>query len=436
MNGPDSTKVEKAGQIPASTLPPLTGVRRGRYDTPAMRGNDTNPSSADSSCGLYVHIPFCETKCGYCDFYSVALKDRDPRPLVDRVIRELAQRAEDCPLPIRTVFCGGGTPTLLPIPDLAALLNAIQRVVAVATLEEFTVEANPATIDDDKARLLVSSGVTRVSMGAQSFFADELKALERIHRVEDIAPSVEILRRNGVSQINLDLIFGIPGQTLDTWSDSLGRAVALEPDHLACYGLTYEPGTKLTAQRDHQRIQPCDENLEADMFLLTRDRLCQAGYTQYEISNYARPGCQSAHNINYWRNGRYIGVGPSAAGYLNNRRYKNIADVAGYVRMIDEQGHAEAETETLDRSAILLETIMMQLRLTEGMSILSFRERVGVDPVELFGDTLAKLVKGGLVARNDDHIALTRQGQLVANAVIWDLAVAGGWTDISLPIMG
>ena len=354
---------------------------------------------------------------------------------MDRVIRELAQRAEDCPLPIRTVFCGGGTPTLLPIPDLAALLNAIQRVVAVATVEEFTVEANPATIDDDKARLLVSSGVTRVSMGAQSFFADELKALERIHRVEDIAPSVEILRRNGVSQINLDLIFGIPGQTLDTWSDSLGRAVALEPDHLACYGLTYEPGTKLTAQRDHQRIQPCDENLEADMFLLTRDRLCQAGYTQYEISNYARPGCQSAHNINYWRNGRYIGVGPSAAGYLNNRRYKNIADVAGYVRMIDEQGHAEAETETLDRSAILLETIMMQLRLTEGMSILSFRERVGVDPVELFGDTLAKLVKGGLVARNDDHIALTRQGQLVANAVIWDLAVAGGWTDISLPIM-
>ena len=436
MNGPDSTKVEKAGQIPASTLPPLTGVRRGRYDTLAMRDNGTNPSSADSSCGLYVHIPFCETKCGYCDFYSVALKDRDPRPLVDRVIRELAQRAEDCPLPIRTVFCGGGTPTLLPIPDLAALLNAIQRVVAVATLEEFTVEANPATIDDDKARLLVSSGVTRVSMGAQSFFADELKALERIHRVEDIAPSVEILRRNGVSQINLDLIFGIPGQTLDTWSDSLGRAVALEPDHLACYGLTYEPGTKLTAQRDHQRIQPCDENLEADMFLLTRDRLCQAGYTQYEISNYARPGCQSAHNINYWRNGRYIGVGPSAAGYLNNRRYKNIADVAGYVRMIDEQGHAEAETETLDRSAILLETIMMQLRLTEGMSILSFRERVGVDPLELFSDTLAKLVKGGLVARNDDHIALTRQGQLVANAVIWDLAVAGGWTDISLPIMG
>ena len=401
-----------------------------------MRDHDTNPSSADPSCGLYIHIPFCETKCGYCDFYSVALKDRDPGPLVDRVIRELAHRAESCSLPIRTVFCGGGTPTLLPRPDLATLLSAIQRGVAVAALEEFTVEANPATIDDDKARLLVASGVTRVSMGAQSFFADELDTLERIHRVEDIAPSVEVLRRNGVSQINLDLIFGIPGQTLDTWSESLGRAVALEPDHLACYGLTYEPNTRLTALRDHQRIQPCDEDLEADMFLLTMDRLAQAGYTQYEISNYARPGCRSAHNINYWRNGRYIGVGPSAAGFVNNRRYKNIADVAGYVRMIDAKGHAEAETETLDRSAIFLETIMLQLRLTEGMSIHSFRERVGVDPLELFGDTISRLVKGGLVAQDDDHIALTRQGQLVANTVIRDLAVAGGWTDISLPIMG
>lgn len=401
-----------------------------------MRDHDTNPSSSDPGPGLYIHIPFCETKCGYCDFYSVAMKDRDPGPLVDRVIRELGDRVEGCTPPIRTIFCGGGTPTLLPLQVLAGLLRAIQRVVLVAALEEFTVEANPATIDDDKAQLLVASGVTRVSMGAQSFFANELETLERIHRVEDIPPSVEVLRRNGVSQINLDLIFGIPGQTLDTWSESLDRALALQPDHLACYGLTYEPGTRLTAQRLHHRIQPCDENLEADMFLLTRDRLCQAGYSQYEISNYAKPGCRSAHNINYWRNGPFIGVGPSAAGYLDNRRYKNIADIAGYIRMIDAQGHAEAEAETLDRSAIFLETIMMQLRLTEGMSILSFRERVGVDPLELFGDTLVMLVRRGLVAQVADHIALTVEGQLVADAVIRDLAVAGGRTDISLPIMG
>ncbi|MCH8150027.1 MAG: radical SAM protein, partial [Planctomycetes bacterium] len=171
-----------------------------------MRNHDTNPSSSDPGLGLYIHIPFCETKCGYCDFYSVAIKDRDPGPLVDRVVRELGHRVESCTPPIRTIFCGGGTPTLLPLHVLAGLLRAIQRVVFVAALEEFTVEANPATIDDEKAQLLVASGVTRVSMGAQSFFASELETLERIHRVEDIPPSVEVLRRNGVSQINLDLI--------------------------------------------------------------------------------------------------------------------------------------------------------------------------------------------------------------------------------------
>ena len=395
----------------------------------------TDPCASDSPCGLYVHIPFCETKCGYCDFYSVALKDRDPTPLVDRVIRELEERVARQPLPIGTVFCGGGTPTLLPLDDLAALLGTIQRVVSGEPLREFTVEANPATIDDAKARLLVASGVTRVSMGAQSFFTSELAALERIHRVEDIPPSVEVLRRNGVSQINLDLIFGIPGQTLDTWSESLRRAVALGPDHLACYGLTYEPGTRLTAQRDHRRITPCDENLEADMFLLTKELLGEQGYAQYEISNYAKPGCRSAHNINYWRNGPYIGVGPSAAGCVDHRRYKNVADVAGYIRLIDSQGHAEAETELLDRSAILLETIMMQLRLTEGLSIAAFRERVGADPVELFGGTLARLEARGLVVRDHDHIALTRQGQLVADTVIRDLAVASGTSDMPLPVV-
>lgn len=406
-----------------------------RYDALVMGVFATNPEASDAACGLYVHIPFCETKCGYCDFYSVALKDRDPTPLVERVIRELEERVARHPLPIGTVFCGGGTPTLLPLHDLAALLGTIQRVVSGEPLREFTVEANPATIDDAKARLLVASGVTRVSMGAQSFFASELESLERIHRVEDIPPSVDVLRRNGVSQINLDLIFGIPGQTLDTWSESLRRAVALGPDHLACYGLTYEPGTRLTAQRNHRRITPCDENLEADMFLLTKDLLDQEGYAQYEISNYAKPGCRSAHNINYWRNGPYIGVGPSAAGCVDHRRYRNVADVGGYIRLIDSQGHAEAETELLDRSAILLETIMMQLRLTEGLSIASFRERVGADPVELFGGTLARLEADGLVAQDHDHIALSRQGQLVADTVIQDLAIACGTSDRPLPVV-
>lgn len=393
----------------------------------------TSPSP--TPCGLYVHIPFCETKCGYCDFYSVALKDRNPTPLVDCIGRELRQRVNGHARAVRTVFFGGGTPTILPLGELARLLNFLNDEVDVCQLEEFTVEANPATVDDEKAELLVSAGVSRISMGAQSFFPDELATLERIHSPEDIAPSVATLRRHGVGQINLDLIFGIPGQTLETWSQSLARAIDLGPDHIACYGLTYEPGTRLTAMRRHGRMTPCDDGLEADMFLATIDTLESAGYRQYEISNYAKPGCECRHNLLYWRNEPYIGVGPSAAGCLNGRRYKNVADVAGYVRLIERDGHAEVESEIIDTEMLIVELVMMQLRLNEGLSIAAFRERIGVDPRDLFGDSLTRLTDLGLVTVSETHIALTRSGRLVANTVIADLAAVSRPADLALPIL-
>lgn len=395
------------------------------------------PISCESTipCGLYVHVPFCETKCGYCDFYSVALNDRNPAPLVDCIGRELHKRVSGRSQAVRTVFLGGGTPTILPLTELARLLKVLNDVVEVHRLAEFTVEANPATVDDEKAQLLVSSGVSRVSMGAQSFFPDELATLERLHSPEDIAPSVATLRRHGVGQINLDLIFGIPGQTLETWSQSLARAIDLGPDHIACYGLTYEPGTRLTAMRLHGRMTPCDEDLEADMFLRTMDVLESAGYRQYEISNYARPGCECRHNLLYWRNEPYIGVGPSAAGCLDGRRYKNVSDVGGYVRMIEREGHAEVESETIDTDMLITEMVMMQLRLNEGLSIAAFRERVGADPRETFGDTLTRLVDLGLVTMSETHIALTRSGRLVANTVIADLTSTARPVGLALPVL-
>lgn len=375
-------------------------------------------------CGLYVHIPFCETKCGYCDFFSVAAKGRDTWPLVERVMRELRKRLSRKTHSIRTVFLGGGTPTVLPHDQLARLMEALSEELAQSDITEFTVEANPATVDDEKADTLRRNGVTRVSMGAQSFFPEELATLERLHAPEDIAPSVETLRRNGIGQLNLDLIFGIPGQTLDTWSQSLQRTIELEPDHIACYGLTYEPGTKLTAMRQHGRIMPIDEQLEADMLLYTIDALADAGFEQYEISNFAKPGRACLHNLNYWRNGPYIGVGPSAAGCLNDRRYKNVADVNGYIRMIDDTGSAEIESETIDRSMLTTELIMMQLRLVEGLSVEMFQQRTGAHPAALFGDTLTRLVETGHVTASELSIALTRKGQLVGDAIITELAAA------------
>ncbi len=406
----------------------------------AMAISNPPVPEADSAGGLYVHIPFCETKCGYCDFFSVALKGRDPNPLVDRVCRELSARLTDSYIRVRTVFLGGGTPTLLPFELLSRLLGHIAALVDILELEEFTVEANPATVDDAKARLLVESGVSRVSMGAQSFESADLAVLERLHSPDDIPASVNILRRANMGQINLDLIFGIPGQTLAGWLSSLSRAIELGPDHVSCYGLTFEPATRLTALRVAGRLLPCDENLEAEMFEATVQTLAAAGYVQYEISNYARPGCESRHNLLYWRNQPYIGVGPSAAGCLPavveppirssairsgmtvTRRYRNVADVTGYVRMIDEFGHAEVESELIEGETLMLEMILMQLRLNEGLSIADFRNRTGVDPLVLFGDTLSRLIEQGLLMADCQRIALTSAGRLVANRVIEELA--------------
>ncbi len=380
--------------------------------------------SNDTHCGLYVHIPFCESKCGYCDFYSVARAGQDTASVIEAIGRELAHRATASPYPVRTVFFGGGTPTILPTEQLASLIESLSGALPVGRLAEFSVEANPATIDDDKVAMLVSSGVTRVSMGAQSFDAAELAVLERLHSPDDIQPSVETLRHHGIEHINLDLIFGIPGQTLDSWSQSLKRAIDLGVDHFACYGLTYEIGTRLTNQRDTGELIPCEENLEADMYLLAVDTLGAAGCRQYEISNFARPGGECLHNLIYWHNDPYIGVGPSAAGCVSGRRYKNVADIDEYVRMIDQHGHAEAESERVEGETLIHELIMMQLRLNEGLSIDSFRDRTGHDARQVFGNAVARLTDRDLLQVTDTHIALTGHGRLIADAVIADLAAA------------
>ncbi len=386
-------------------------------------------------CGLYVHIPFCDSKCGYCDFYSVALKDRATKPLVEAVVNELDVRTASLEHAITTVFVGGGTPTTLPSDELRLILQAVSKSVGQAQLDEFTVEANPATVEHDKALLLQQCCVSRVSMGAQSFFPEELATLERLHTPEDIAPSVDTLRRAGIDQINLDLIFGIPGQTMKTWSQSLHRAIDLTPDHIACYGLTYEPQTRLTAMREANRITPCDEGLEADMYLLAIDELCAAGYRQYETSNFTRPGCESQHNLIYWRNQPFIGVGPSAAGCTGNRRYKNVPDLNAYVNMMLAQHHAEVEVETLDNDALMLESILMQLRLIEGLSIEAFQHRFDLDPREHFSSVLPHLVSLGNLIVTASHIALTPQGRLVADAVIRELAFSCIPVDTPLKVL-
>lgn len=375
-------------------------------------------------CGLYVHIPYCVSKCGYCDFYSVEIAGRDVGPLVEALVTELrgrVSRLAGSSDRIETVFMGGGTPTTLPLPQLRFIMAALADVLGDHQCLEFTVEANPGTVDPQRLEILVAAGVNRLSLGGQSFLPSELLWLERDHSPDEIAPAVALARTHGIERINLDLIFGIGGQTMATWDTSLSRALDLGVDHLACYGLTYEPGTRLDAMRRRGEVTPCDEELEADMYLHAIDRLAAAGYEQYEISNFAQPGQRCQHNLIYWLNEPYIGVGPSAAGYRDGTRYKNIASIREYTDRIGRTGEAVAETERLDAIGRAGETIMLQLRMTDGICIDRFVQHTGVDPRLALAEPLARMEREGLVTSTADSIRLTRHGLLVADAIIADL---------------
>jgi oxygen-independent coproporphyrinogen-3 oxidase len=319
---------------------------------------------------------------------------------------------------------------------LARLLAPVTEAARRDRIREFTVEANPGTISEPVLGALTGAGVDRISMGAQSFHPAELKTLERLHAPEDIPPAVELCRRSGIRRLNLDLIFGIPGQTMESWMESLRRAIELGVDHVSCYGLTYEPGTALTARRNAGGITPCDEELEAEMYLAAIDALADAGFEQYELSNFARPGQRCLHNLVYWRNESYIGVGPSAAGYLDGERYKNVSSIDGYVRSVERDGNAVVERERVEGAALGGETAMLQLRLNEGIRFAAFERRTGFDARDLFAGSIERYAAEGLIHLTEESVALSRTGRLIADTVIADfMAEAGQGPGRSLKVL-
>lgn len=367
---------------------------------------------------LYVHVPFCRRKCGYCDFYSVVAGQSEMGPLTAATRAELRRYAARDDLRPTTIFVGGGTPTVLPSAELTVLLGDC-RALAPA-LREFTVEANPATVSADVARALVAAGVNRVSIGAQSFAPAELAALDRDHAPAQVAETVAACRAAGLTRISLDLIFGIPGQTAASWRKSLAAAVALEPEHLSSYGLTYEPGTPLTARRAAGLVTPIDEDLEAELYEVTLEELAAAGFEQYEISNWARGGAVCEHNLTYWRNQAYVGVGPAAAGYVDGVRYQNVADLHAYRRALEAEEWPRASEERLDTRAAAGETAMLALRTRAGLERGRFAARFGADPVAYFDDAVERHVAAGLLEVTPESVRLTRAGLLLANRVMAD----------------
>jgi oxygen-independent coproporphyrinogen-3 oxidase len=373
--------------------------------------------------GWYCHIPFCARKCEYCDFYSIPLNHRLAEKFLGAILREI--RICDPHRPVESVFIGGGTPTVLPSQLLDGLLAEITR--RTGPVAEFSVEANPGSVDESKLAALAGHGVNRISLGAQSFLPHELAILGRLHNVAEIQSSVTAARAVGFRNLSLDLIYAIPGQTLQQWRDNLRRAIDLEPNHMSCYALTYEAGTRLTRLRDDGGIVPCDENLEVAMFESAQQELSAAGFEHYEISNFAKPGWRCRANMIYWRNQEYWGVGPSAVSYLKDIRRKNVPEVRQYIELIAADPAAIiVEQEQLSPLGRASETAIQMLRLTDGIAIDLFRLQTDQDPLELFREPIERFGAQGLLEATPTRIRLTHRGMLVANRVMAEFLLEDG----------
>ncbi|MGB7159696.1 MAG: radical SAM family heme chaperone HemW [Tepidisphaeraceae bacterium] len=370
---------------------------------------------------LYVHVPFCFHKCHYCDFYSITRQtpERMDR-FVDLVLREAERWTEGADGPTvrpRTIFFGGGTPTLLPPDQMRRLIVGLRARFDFSQLDEFTVEANPATLSDEHAAVLREAGVDRLSFGAQSFDRAELAALERHHDPDDVPRSLAIARAARFTRLNLDLIFAIPGQTLERWSVSLERAIALGTPHLSCYGLTYEPNTPIAVKKRLGTMIPVEESLELDMLRYTRRRLAQVNRPAYEVSNYATAGEACRHNLVYWTGGNYIGLGPSAASHVSGRRWKNRPHLGEWENAIESDRLPAADVEQLTPDQRAGELAMLLLRLTDGLNFDAFAARAGRDARALFARQLDQLAPTGLITIDDHGFRLTDRGLGVADAV-------------------
>jgi oxygen-independent coproporphyrinogen-3 oxidase len=399
---------------------------------------------------LYIHIPFCALKCSYCDFNSYAGLEELVRPYVDALVAEMGLWSRFARgRPTGTVFFGGGTPSLLPIGQVERIMSAIHDRFAVEPEAEVTLEANPGTVDPEYLRRLLALGVNRLSLGVQSFHDDELAALDRIHSVAEAEETYRWAREAGFQRINLDLIYGLPqtgtvgpqqpfdsaqDRAMERWQASLERAIELGPDHMSLYALTVEEGTKLAYDIDHGRIPEPDGDAQAEMYEWAGERMAAAGYQQYEISNWARPGQECRHNLVYWRDGDWLGLGAGAHSHLGGfrfadvyspRRYielvretadgglPDVPDVAALLKSMRQVAYVEEQTPEL----AMADTVILALRLNEGLSAADFRARFGRDLGEVYGARLAELDSLGLIERANGRLRLTPRGRLLANEV-------------------
>jgi oxygen-independent coproporphyrinogen-3 oxidase len=373
---------------------------------------------------LYLHFPFCLQKCRYCAFNSIPLPlGEDGSSLVTRYLcslrKELVFYASLCQgETLTSVYCGGGTPTLLPAESIAEVLAVCRRHFLCSEDLEITVEANPGTVSLESLAVLKRAGVNRISLGVQSFCQEELDLLGRAHSVADVYTAWEAARLVGFDNINLDLIYALPGQTIFDWRYNLCSALKLHSDHLSIYGLALEEGTPLFHDMAAGIYLPCREEDELAMWEETSSVTAAAGYVRYEISNYAQPGKECRHNISYWKNTPYLGLGAGAHGFFAGVRYANDADLYSYMAKVEQDQLPRAWEEDQTPEQERVDTVIMGLRLTAGLSRKEFQNRFGCPFEDFYGDQLLFLVQEGLMGVSEDFIYLTEQGRLLANYVL------------------
>ncbi len=367
---------------------------------------------------LYIHIPFCTSKCIYCDFNSITIKS----DIVDEYLLAIESELQSINerYSFKTIYIGGGTPTVLNETQLSKLLNVVSKYIDKSKLKEYTIEANPGTLNDKKIFILKNGLVNRVSIGIQSFNNNYLKLLKRIHTANEAKDIFFSLRENGFKNINIDLIYGYPGQTLNEWKMDLTESSRLDPEHVSAYCLSYEQGTPITEMIDSGIFRRLDEEEELKMYEYTKDFLNNKGYLHYEISNFAKPGKKCKHNIVYWKNEEYIGIGTGAFSFVNGKRYCNIKGISEYISTAKSKKNLICFSETLSQKKRASEILIMSLRMASGISKKEFFKRSGFDLLGLFGKQINGLAEAGLINFDDERISLTRRGMSVADSVMME----------------
>ncbi len=380
---------------------------------------------------IYLHIPFCQIKCSYCAFNTYVHLEGWIEPFIDALIREIRWIGDSRPEhPIKTVYFGGGTPSLLGAEQISAVLKAVSDTFLLMPGCEISLEANPGDVTSDYLIALKSLGINRLSIGMQSANRDDLELFSRRHSYDDVVEAVNAAREAGIDNVNLDLIYGFPHQTEATWRRSLEQLLSLNPEHVSLYALGLEDGTALQTWVRNGRLPAPDDDLAADMYEMADALLSAAGYEQYEISNWSKVGYECRHNLQYWHNLPYPAFGPGAHGYAGGVRYWTILSPLKYVKALRAHSPPLAFPRTpatdqavvVDRETEIAETLLMGLRLTrDGVQRAAFRERFGADLLDLHGDLLERHQDDGLLTIDPERVRLTRRGRLLSNVVFRDL---------------